>query len=160
MKALTLTEPWASLVAIGAKRIETRSWPAYYRGRIAIHAGKKFTGDDLECAQDEDYEDALLTAGVSVFPQGGMCGPVKDAFPDTRGCVIATATLSHCGMFDEQNVEVIRQTYGERELRFGDFTPGRFGFVLTDVIRLPEPIPAMGSLGLWEWEPPLMEDAA
>ena len=44
MKALTLTQPWASLVAIGAKRIETRSWSTPYRGLLAIHAAKGFPG--------------------------------------------------------------------------------------------------------------------
>src|SRR6202030_2406661 len=42
MKALTLTQPWATLVAIGAKRIETRSWPTLYRGPLAIYAAKRF----------------------------------------------------------------------------------------------------------------------
>jgi activating signal cointegrator 1 len=42
MKAITLTQPWATLVAIGAKRIETRSWPTNYRGPLAIHAAKGF----------------------------------------------------------------------------------------------------------------------
>ena len=40
MKALTLYQPWATLVAIGAKKIETRSWSTPYRGPLAIHAGK------------------------------------------------------------------------------------------------------------------------
>ena len=40
MKAITLTQPWASLVALGAKRIETRSWNTNYRGPLAIHAAK------------------------------------------------------------------------------------------------------------------------
>ena len=38
MKALTLHQPWASLIAIGAKKIETRSWATSYRGPLAIHA--------------------------------------------------------------------------------------------------------------------------
>jgi hypothetical protein len=41
MKALTLYQPWASLVAAGAKTIETRSWSTTYRGRLAIHAGAR-----------------------------------------------------------------------------------------------------------------------
>lgn len=41
MKVITLWEPWASLIAVGAKMIETRSWNTNYRGRIAIHAAKK-----------------------------------------------------------------------------------------------------------------------
>lgn len=40
MRALTLHQPWATLVAIGAKRIETRSWHTAYRGLVAIHAGR------------------------------------------------------------------------------------------------------------------------
>lgn len=39
MKAITLMQPWATLVAIGAKRLETRSWSTNYRGPLAIHAG-------------------------------------------------------------------------------------------------------------------------
>ena len=45
MKALTLTQPWASLVACGAKTIETRSWRTPYRGPVAIHAAKGFPAD-------------------------------------------------------------------------------------------------------------------
>lgn len=44
MKALTLHQPWASLVALGVKRIETRSWSTSYRGALAIHAGLKRPG--------------------------------------------------------------------------------------------------------------------
>jgi hypothetical protein len=41
MKAITIWQPWASLIAIGAKQYETRSWETKYRGPIAIHAAKK-----------------------------------------------------------------------------------------------------------------------
>ncbi|MBU2700609.1 hypothetical protein Ga0466249_001701 [Sporomusaceae bacterium BoRhaA] len=39
MKAITILQPWASLIACGEKKIETRLWPTKYRGPIAIHAG-------------------------------------------------------------------------------------------------------------------------
>jgi len=39
MKAITLWQPWASLIALGEKTIETRSWSTKYRGPLAIHAG-------------------------------------------------------------------------------------------------------------------------
>ena len=42
MKAITLWQPWASLIACGAKKYETRSWATRYRGPIAIHAAKKY----------------------------------------------------------------------------------------------------------------------
>lgn len=38
MPVLTLWQPWASLIALGAKTIETRGWSTSHRGRIAIHA--------------------------------------------------------------------------------------------------------------------------
>ena len=41
MKAITIWQPWASLIACGAKKYETRSWPTKYRGPIAIHAAAK-----------------------------------------------------------------------------------------------------------------------
>lgn len=45
MKAITIIQPWATLIAIGAKRFETRSWATTHRGPIAIHAGKKIDRD-------------------------------------------------------------------------------------------------------------------
>ena len=67
MKVITLTQPWATLVAIGAKRIETRSWPTRYRGPLAIHAaiglgpvgGKK--GLQAKCAE-RAFSDVLTPA--------------------------------------------------------------------------------------------------
>jgi hypothetical protein len=41
MRAISLHQPWASAVALGAKTIETRHWPTDYRGPIAIHAAKR-----------------------------------------------------------------------------------------------------------------------
>ena len=40
MKAITILQPYASLIVAGAKQYETRSWDTPYRGIIAIHAGK------------------------------------------------------------------------------------------------------------------------
>ena len=38
MKALSLTEPYATLIRKGIKTIETRSWKTSYRGKLYIHA--------------------------------------------------------------------------------------------------------------------------
>jgi len=40
MKALTVCQPYAHLIAIGEKRVENRTWRTNYRGPLAIHAGK------------------------------------------------------------------------------------------------------------------------
>jgi hypothetical protein len=42
---------------------------------------------------------------------------------------------------------------------FGDYSPGRWAWLLTDVQRLPEPVPAKGKQGWWFWEPPAREAA-
>jgi hypothetical protein len=155
MKALTLIEPWATLVAIGAKRIETRSWPTDYRGPIAIHASKKITSSEVELATgDGPIADALTSAGVQIFWQPGRMGHVYQAFSDTRGLVIATARITDCIHFTQENVRKLCAVYGADELDYGDLTVGRYGFVLANVVRLPEPIPARGALGLWDWVPP------
>jgi hypothetical protein len=146
MKALSLTQPWATLVALNEKRIETRSWrikripgerslaDALFN-RIAIHASKKFPGDcaDLCCAWP--FREVLQAHGIS-----------RKHLP--LGAIVATATLGDCIRFTHTN-EVWRS--GARyEEQFGDFTPGRFGFLLRDITPVVPPIACRGALGLWE----------
>ncbi len=45
MKALTVQQPYASLIASGQKTIELRSWSTMYRGPLLIHAGKRLHSD-------------------------------------------------------------------------------------------------------------------
>lgn len=47
MKALSIWEPWASLIACGTKRIETRSWSTEYRGPLLICAAQARNDIDL-----------------------------------------------------------------------------------------------------------------
>ena len=135
MKAITLTQPWATLVAIGAKRIETRSWRTSHRGPLAIHAAKGMPDWAKDICNEEPFRSVLLAAGIA-----GVCD-----LP--RGCVIATASLIGC-LTTEQSFP------SEQEEAFGDYGPGRFAWWLDNVVPLPAPIPAKGSLGLWEWEGP------
>ena len=60
---LTLTQPWATLMAIGAKLNETRVWRTHYRGWFAIHAGKGFPGGCQELCFLEPFKSALAAAG-------------------------------------------------------------------------------------------------
>lgn len=135
MKVLTLTQPWASLVAIGAKKIETRSWNTNYRGPLAIHAAKGFP----EEAKDHWYK---MIFQVELFA-GGYTG--IDDLP--LGMVIATCELVNVVRIDGHHIPRI-----EPELSFGNYSLGRFMWFLKGIVRLPEPIPARGSLGLWEWD--------
>lgn len=145
MKALTLSQPWATLVAIGAKRIETRSWPTKYRGPLAIHAAK--SGPDVA-------RDAFPDRGrfIDALKAGGA-----DPWNLPRGAIVATCRLVGC--FKISRSATYQLVTGERieilepEESFGDYTPGRYGWLLADVKPLPKAIPARGALGLWTWEP-------
>jgi activating signal cointegrator 1 len=59
MKALSFTQPWATLVAIGAKKIETRSWDTRYRGPLAIHSSPRWQSG-LDIWSEHPFHTVLL----------------------------------------------------------------------------------------------------
>jgi hypothetical protein len=138
MKALTLTQPWASLVAIGAKQVETRSWSTRYRGLLAIHAAKMFTEDDFDLIKMPPFCNAMesildLTNERKVY---GL----------PLGCVIAICELVE--------ITPIGKVFyiSDQERAFGNYTPGRWAWILDDAVMLPKPLPARGMQGLWNWD--------
>ena len=50
MKALSLRQPWANLIACGKKTIETRTWATDFRGELLIASSKKPSIDPAGCA--------------------------------------------------------------------------------------------------------------
>ena len=52
MKAITLTQPWATLVMLGQKQWETRSWRTHYTGALAIHLKAYSTGREAKAGLD------------------------------------------------------------------------------------------------------------
>lgn len=74
MKALTIWQPWASLLACGAKQYETRSWATYYRGPIAIHAAKKSVFHVLDLIPSPVLAEMtkLIGAGWNDLPTGAV----------------------------------------------------------------------------------------
>lgn len=134
MKALTLWQPWATLIAIGAKRFETRSWQTSHRGPLAIHAAKK---RDWQRFAPPGAARAILDAGESrVY----------------IGCVLAVVRLIECLPTD-----VLVDEIDEQEREFGDWSPGRWAWRVGVVHRFDPPIPARGAQGLWGWTPPAEE---
>lgn len=155
MRAITLTQPYATLVAIGAKRIETRGWATSYRGPIAIHAGKGLGPVGglqglADLVDSEPFFRAFVQHGMTT--RSSTLESLIAQLP--RGAVVATARLvaiyptTGSGLvgFDPQPLL--------SELAFGDYRLGRYGWLLADVTPLPEPVPARGALGLWEWDAP------
>lgn len=147
MKAITIWQPWASLLACGAKRYETRSWATKYRGPIAIHAAMK-DPCKLPLLGMEAME-RIVREEIDA----GHCPPWA-VMP--RGAVIATAELVNVWHITTHQPGTTTPRLGdyvltEKELALGGWGPGRYAWELANVKILPEPIPVKGKQGLWEW---------
>lgn len=138
--ALTLTQPWATLVAHGHKKVETRSWPTAYRGPLVIHAAKSLPPSVRSAVNTEPLRSLLARLGIL---------HQLDDLP--RGCGLATCELVDCVPTEAWITGNLRLTDAERA--FGDYTPGRYAWLFDHVTPFPEPVPAQGALGLWRWEP-------
>lgn len=129
LQVLTLRQPWAALVACGAKRYETRSWATRHRGPLAIHASARWRAADRALLALEPWRSALGPA-----PGAGVDLPL--------GRVLAVVQLTAC-------VPTASLAPGCPESVFGDFSPGRWAWRLEGVRLLEPPLPARGRLGLW-----------
>lgn len=161
MRALTLTQPWATLIAIGAKKVETRSWrpPANVIGeRIAIHAAKGLgpVGGRrglLALCNNEPF----LTALCNSNRRDGSRGTYDyEDLLDVCGFVVATAVVVSAG--EASAVAESLRTSGQfSELAFGDYSRGRFAWQLAGVMRLPSPVEMRGSLSVFKVEAAVAE---
>lgn len=128
MKAITLLQPWASLVVMGYKTVETRSWTTAYRGRLLIHAGKGKGG-------------RLLCERPSIRPH----------IPDF-GALPFGAIIGEAELFDIVRVPA-DENMDRKSLEENAFGPAavRYSWLLRNAVLYDEPIPATGRLGLWEY---------
>ena len=127
MKVLSIKEPFASLICYGIKKIETRSWKTNYRGEIYIHASlAKYKIDN-----DKKEKINLLLKN-------------KDL---NYGMIICKAKLIDCIYIDDDFVNKIK--LNENEYLCGDYSIGRYAWVLSDIEVLDEKIPVKGHLGIW-----------
>lgn len=155
MKALTLWQPWASLIAANRKPFETRSWPppaALIGERIAIHAAARRPITDLDEDLIGTLEDEFGGHWWRDIPRGAIvCTAVmRNAYQ------VLTGRIDSCGC-----VDLGRRVPGSDDLcgvtvdAFGDYRQGRWLWHLTDVVPIDPPLPARGYQGIWEWAPPI-----
>jgi hypothetical protein len=142
VKALPLWQPWASLVAVEAKRIETRHWApprALIGQRIAIHATK--TKAQLWIVGESPFAERLMQA-----LDAGTLVEVDGQLP--LGAIVATAVLDRC---EEITYAFADELYvrDPDEFAFGNYGAGRFAWFLRDVERLAVPVPFRGSQGIF-----------
>jgi hypothetical protein len=187
MKALSLWQPWATLVALGVKKLETRSWSTTYRGPLAIHATATMPkGMDGTAGMIGDYSvdrDGRSEPWYVLDRRDVGASHYQLPIYLPLGAVVATCVLSDvvpivdddtC-MWDSDNPRdvlpsahaaidgqvILHQPDNPRyhttvlvEQAYGDYTPGRFAWVLTDIDPVEPPVPARGRQQLWTWEPP------
>jgi hypothetical protein len=186
VKALTLWQPWATLIAEGVKTIETRSWATSHRGPVAIHAAAtEKPMRDLWRASVQFHEPAATQVIDALDAALGWDDWHYEAMAGTLGAVVATANLVDViGMtawrdeprggrweyavicppgewhsrrvFLRENNALTSARVDDidisSQLPFGDFRPGRYAWLLDDIVRLDEPIPARGAQQLWDWD--------
>lgn len=166
MKALSLTQPWATLVAIGAKHIETRSWSSSFRGRIAIHASKGFPKHARDFCQTNVVSNACVKhqghwSTISCLSEAGVARQNEiyrsygrdEMWP--LGAIVAVAEITGCFQTPSEGSAWIERYGGfrlpppEPERSFGDYSPNRFAWRFGNIRQLTTPIPCKGALGLW-----------
>lgn len=134
---VTLWQPYATLIALGWKTVETRSWPWRRPGAtLVIHAAGRW-GAEQHAAWKE-----LIDAGLAMGLEGH--GPAAGwTALDTLGRCLAVCTVAR-SVVSRSDAE-----WPEAERRFGDLRPGRHGWILEDIRALREPVRWQGMQGAW-----------
>jgi hypothetical protein len=131
IKAISLWQPWASLVAIRAKQYETRHWTTRYRGKIAIHAAKRWTREEKDLTRSPWFYEALKAAGI-------------DAMNMPLGGIVAVGELTAI-----YKSELLYPKISDQERAFGNYQAGRFAWRLENIQPV-EFIPLVGRQGLFD----------
>jgi hypothetical protein len=131
MKALTICQPYAELIACGKKRVENREWQTRYRGPLLIHAGKSrsWLGGQSEDELEEEF-------GRRV----------------EFGAIVARANLVACLHID--GIDTGKHDKEFPWLKTDGHANGTWCWVLADVVRIEPGIPWSGAQGLWEYRAP------
>lgn len=154
MKTISILQPWASLIIQGHKKIETRSWDTKYRGELLIHASKKKIRlqdgmfDLIDHMQRIGFWDGYLD-----LPYGAIIGKVnlvdtvqfESFYQDesiTKDMKLDSGYLPGGGGY----------VLSHQERAFGDYSPGRYGWLLSDPVMFETPVPCNGQLGIWKFD--------
>lgn len=139
VKALSIWQPWASLIAYRLKLYETRSWQTPYRGPLLICASQNRSG--------------LLQLPILKHRAKEFfgCSPIRQDMAFPLGVAVAIGRLTDCrptGKYGGIGIDPLSY-----DMIFGDFAPGRFAWKLEGVTPI-KPFPVKGRQGLFEVEIP------
>lgn len=137
-KCLSLLQPWASLCVHtdsngkALKQIETRSWNTKYRGELLIHSSKGKAKYPKELI-DQLNSNSWFNENIPL-PYGAIIGKVD--------LVLTYPTIFFVSPSGVKRIS-------DQEIAFGDYSPDRYGWMLSNPILFKEPIPCKGQLSIW-----------
>ncbi|NVO33490.1 ASCH domain-containing protein [Hymenobacter lapidiphilus] len=132
MKAISLIQPYATLIMLGYKSYETRSWTTKHRGPLAIAASAGKPKWAREVAEKDPIVSALLAKHSLTF----------DTLP--RGGIVGTCQVG------EMNPTDGFSELSDTERACGDYGPRRWAWTLYDVRPLPRLVGCKGALSIWQ----------
>lgn len=168
-KCLSILQPWASLCVHtdsngkALKEIETRSWNTKYRGTLLIHASKVFHKKKIiemkisghEMFSFSNYYSNRITENMPLMmdlPLGAIIGKVDlEHVVQSEYCFLGNQITIEDYSKDCIDGQYPKKTFeiSDQELAFGDYSPNRFGWMLSNPILFKEPIPCKGQLSIW-----------
>lgn len=134
--AITLRQPWASLIAGGLKTIETRTHDRFrslVRFRVLIHAGRQ-------------HDQSACRTIKAVIGAGGLLDWIHSHYGDgcvPQGVIVAVARVAELEILGVQ---------AERQALCA--TCGLWGLRLEAIRRVSPAVPAVGRPGLWYFDCP------
>lgn len=131
MKCISLWQPWATLLAHGKKRVETRSWATRHRGPVLIHASKKWNQQLADLCRQPPFRSTIAEIGR--------------AFEFEFGALLGIANIHDCRQAAEWSPQV-----SDVERAFGDYSVGRFCWLMDGFRPFAVPIPYRGFQGLFD----------
>lgn len=155
MKALTLWQHWATLVAYEVKPFEFRKWLApkwIWHQRIGIHAGAR----KVKIAEIDELIEAMRLEqgwGTALKPEALDLLLELRAHPERipLSSMLCTAIIGQ----PVPAAETVAQVYGEKFAGDSDrIDDSVFGWPVTEIQRLEPPLPVKGAQGFWNWEGP------
>ena len=147
VSAFTCTGPYAILVLYGIKWTENRSaWPEPSEGRAAISCSKSFC--------KEEYGQFVAWASVHLLPEDFEKIPAWHEVKDWPGKIVGVCDYK---ARDRNDLQLSSET-GTTSLSWDEGYA--YWWDLSNVVRLPEPIPCRGNVDMWQMPPELAAKVA
>lgn len=133
MKAISLMQPWASLVTHGVKTVETRSWSTKHRGELLIHASGGYMLPSEPLLKRFRKKIPLELPSMAIIGKVNLRDVIK------------------AKDFIRQNEELGFHDLIMDESILGDLSGERFAWLMDEPVIFDEPVPAKGKLCIWEF---------